>query len=181
MSGSQTLDELLERAREGGAHDVRRFLVAARSRLFRWALVRTGSLDEAEDLTQEGLLKVSEKLDRFDGRARCSTWLFSVLNHTHLDGLRRTNSRRRAEMRAAELEPLEVGPWIRDDELSHRVRRFLGGLSERQREVVNLVDLEGYTPTEVAGMTGLESSTVRVHLHRGRRALRDALEEEMEP
>lgn len=89
----------MEPARQGDAEALRQFLELARTRLLRWAIVKTGSMDEAEDLAQEGLMKVSQKLDQFDGRGRCSTWLYGVHRNTHLDRARTRQARRRAEMR----------------------------------------------------------------------------------
>jgi len=171
------LDLWLEQARSGDADAEHRFLVAARTILLRWAVVRTAALDEAEDLTQDALIKVRERWSQFEGRAQCTTWLYRVLQTTHLDRVRRRAARSRAESRAAgSVEG--SSPCVRlENGLTDLVQRFLGALSERQREIVNLVDLEGYSPEDVAGMTGLSSSTVRVHLHRGRQALRTQIEE----
>ena len=53
-------------------------------------------------------------------------------------------------------------------------RRALAGLPARQREVFDLVDLQGLAPHEAAAMLGLSQGTIRVHLFRARRAVRSA-------
>jgi RNA polymerase sigma-70 factor (ECF subfamily) len=54
-------------------------------------------------------------------------------------------------------------------------RRALAGLPLRQREVFDLVDLQGHAPHEAAAMLGLSHGTVRAHLFRARRAVRAAI------
>ena len=55
------------------------------------------------------------------------------------------------------------------------MKAFLSKLSERQRTVLDLVDLQGYTAAEVGEMLGMRPVTVRTHLMRARRELRGAL------
>ena len=59
--------------------------------------------------------------------------------------------------------------------IGDQVRAFLSKLSERQRTVLDLVDLQGYTAAEVGEMLGMRPVTVRTHLMRARRELRGAL------
>ena len=49
-------------------------------------------------------------------------------------------------------------------------------LPERQRTIVTLFDIEGFTSPEVAEILGISDGTVRWHLHQARRVLREALE-----
>jgi RNA polymerase sigma-70 factor (ECF subfamily) len=55
------------------------------------------------------------------------------------------------------------------------VRAFFAELQGRQREVFDLVDLQGYTPAEAAEMLEIEPPTARVHLLRARRAIRERI------
>lgn len=55
------------------------------------------------------------------------------------------------------------------------VRRLLRDLTATQRQVFDLVDLQGYRPAEAADVIGMNQKTLRVHLHRARRTLRRAL------
>jgi RNA polymerase sigma-70 factor (ECF subfamily) len=64
-------------------------------------------------------------------------------------------------------------------ELRGRLLSALAELSEVQREVVLLHDLEGWTHEEIAGRLELPSGTVRSHLHYARRRLRGILSEDL--
>jgi RNA polymerase sigma factor (sigma-70 family) len=52
------------------------------------------------------------------------------------------------------------------------VKSFLSDLSSRQREIFDLCDLQGYSPSEVARLLELEPATIRVHLLRARAVIR---------
>jgi RNA polymerase sigma-70 factor (ECF subfamily) len=55
------------------------------------------------------------------------------------------------------------------------VKSFFTTLSPRQRELIELVDLQGYTAVEAAEVMGIEPQTARVHLMRARRTLREKM------
>jgi len=61
---------------------------------------------------------------------------------------------------------------IAGSEAAEVARSFFSQLPERQREVFDLVELQGYTAVEAAEMLAMSASTVRVHLLRARRTLR---------
>ncbi len=141
-------------------------------------MVKTGSPDEAEDLTQDVLIRVRARWHQFEGRSSVRSWVYRILHHAFLDRCRSRDARRRAEEAGSDGLPRARRPTDHADSgLTDLVRGFLDRLSERQREVVNLVDLEGFEPAEVADMVDLDRSTVRVHLHRGRKALREMISE----
>ena len=57
--------------------------------LFRWALHKTGVKETAEDLVQETFLVAFKSLDRFQGKSKPKTWLFSIINNKIIDYHRR--------------------------------------------------------------------------------------------
>jgi RNA polymerase sigma factor (sigma-70 family) len=72
----------------------------------------------------------------------------------------------------------EVLRRIGGSEAVEVARAFFSELPERQREVFDLVELQGYTATEAAEMLVMSPSTVRVHLLRARRTLRTRIMEQ---
>lgn len=141
--------------------------------------------DDAEDLTQETLLRVVRGLPQFRGDSSLRTWALRIAGNVV------TDSRRRAACRPAEtagpppeggLDDLEQarqrGP---EDELQRRVsadclRGVLDGLSESYRQVFELHDLAGLASAEIAELLDLPVSTVKIRLHRSRRRLQSACE-----
>ena len=108
----------------------------------------TGNDADADDATQEALPTVVRRLDRFDGRARFTTWLHRVVTNACLDELRRRGRR----------------PRPTDDEaLTH--------LSPEFRAAVVLRDLCDLDYAEIAAVLDLAPGTVRSRISRGRAAL----------
>jgi len=162
-------------AGEGAAFEdlVRRYY----GQIYRWAVARTGDRDDAEDVTQETLVRVHRHLPSFDGRSRFSTWRYQVTRSAAADLYRKRARRERLALRVKRHTPMAVVP--RGDEVvtderraSDLVKTFLEELSERQREVFDLVDLQGFSTVEVSEMLRMEPVTVRSHLFRARKAIR---------
>ena len=158
-----------------------------RPRVFRWALVKMRDVDEAEDVAQEVALTLMRRLSRFTGGS-FAAWLYRVTTNSAHDARRR--SLRRPFLRiadggeaseAAAPAALDSLDSIVSKETVATLRRFLNALPERQREILDLVDVQGFPAVEAAAMLGIEAPTARVHLLRARRALRARLlEREMD-
>ncbi len=182
MSEARSLDEaatdLVPRATRGDADARDQLLSRCRAVVCRWALVQTGNAADAEDVAQEVLIKLHRSLHRYGGRARFSTWLYSVTRNEALGLARRVRSRLRLA-RAVALE-LAAEPAASDDPaarldaawVAELARTLLSRLPPRQREVFNLVDLEGCLVAEVAERLSMSPVTARVHLLHARRTLR---------
>jgi RNA polymerase sigma-70 factor (ECF subfamily) len=164
-------DTLVRSAQRGDAAAISRLLELSRARVYRWALVQTGAPDDAEDLTQETLLRALRSLHAFAFGARFTTWLHTILRRTTADW-RRTKRRRERLLDARSVAESSMQQPEPAAALIDMVRTQLGALTARQREVFDLVDLQGRTPGEAAATLGMNPTTVRVHLLRARRQLR---------
>lgn len=151
--------------------------------LYRVARRLTRSATEAEDLVQDALVRAYRGFHRFDGR-HPRAWLLTILRNTHINELRR----RRPDLLDDEVAQRlpSTGPDGRVDGTAERalrddfdplVREALGSLSANHRAVIALVDLDGLTYQEAAGMLGVPTGTVMSRLHRARRRVRAHLEE----
>ena len=143
----------------------------------RWALVRTGSAQDAEDVTQETMIRVSKYIGRFDNRSRITTWAYQITANAAADHYRRGQRHLRAVDDGVEVDgEATQGPAaheaIDDRAAAGLVRAFFEDLPEKQREVFHLADIEGYRSSEVAEMLGMNAATVRGHLFRARRFIR---------
>lgn len=180
MNGPRTepdpLGDLVGRAQAGDPEAFRQLVRRIHGRIHRWALVRTGEPDDADDVVQTVLLRLHRGIGAFRGGGRLTSWLYRVTANA-AEELRRKRSRRarlldeRGEPRERSVEP-DGARSLDDTRLARLVRERFFELPGRQREVFDLVDLQGYSPAEVADMLGLERVTVRTNLLRARRALR---------
>jgi len=163
------LGDLFCRSRE-----FKKTLETSRSRLYRVAYAWTHDAALADDLVQETLTKAWQKSDQLRDIKAQEAWLFSILTNCFRDHYRRQRETEDIdEMEIACDHCLET-EQIRS-ELVGRVRLAIQKLPEGQRQVVTLVDLEGFSYTEVSSILGIPSGTVMSRLCRARAALKNML------
>ncbi len=178
---NEAVEPLVERARAGDEAGFEELVRQCHQQIYRWALVQTGDADDAEDVAQEVLVRVHAGLRRYQARSRFTTWLFQITRNTSAEFHRRRRSRERALERHRALELVDAESSDSQTEASHGstlarlVRGFLTDLPLRQREVFDLVDLQDHAPIEVSEMLGMNPVTVRAHLFRARRAIRERI------
>ena len=148
--------------------------------VYRMAYAFTGDADEAWDLAQDVFVRVYRNLDRYRP-GTFEGWLYRITKNLFLDRVRRqarvrivplpTESWKEApDPAAGPAEHAECGV-LRGD-----LVQALQQLPVSFRTAVVLTDVEGLTYAEVADALGWPIGTVRSRVHRGRKALRTALE-----
>jgi RNA polymerase sigma factor (sigma-70 family) len=148
---------------------------------FAWALAYTRfDRAEAEDVLQTAYLKILEGRARFDGRSSLKTWLFAVVRRTAIDRHRRRMVATLGLARVWDALVPSPSPLPSDDQgpadpERARVRRALGQLATRQREVLELVFFHDLTVEDAAQVMGVSVGTARVHYHRGKARLLEKL------
>ena len=179
----ETLSALIRGAKAGEEAAFEGLVRRHYEQIYRWALARTGDRDEAEDVTQETLVRLHRHIGSFDGRSAFSTWLYQVTRSAAAD-LHRKRSRRerlalkvKQESQEVAIDPRANEGTADDKRASDLVQTFLEKLSERQREIFDLVDLQGFSTVEVSAMLRMEPVTVRSHLFRARKAIRKKIME----
>lgn len=134
-----------------------------------------GHREDAEDLVQECFLAAYQYLESFDVDRPFGPWLIRIVVNRGAN-FRRARARRTAEPEAdvASSAPSALEESSRM-EMRDVLTRALATLSDRQRMIVTMFDVDGLTSTEIAEMLELAPGTVRWHLHEARRVLRGAL------
>ena len=130
---------------------------------------------EAEDVTQETFLKYWQLSGEVRG---AKAWLITVARNKCLDRLRSARRFVDADPEIFEQQIDDRDPeWhANSDQTRGRLMRLVNRLSEPQRSLILLFDVEGLTGQECAEALGLNVNQVKVYLHRARRQLRSALE-----
>jgi RNA polymerase sigma-70 factor (ECF subfamily) len=139
---------------------------------------------EAEDLVQDAFTRALNAESSFSVGSNLRAWLFRILRNTFLDAKRRQRKTPLTAHGDSEIEALADDDWLRGDIEIDRLRGFvardieaaLNRLSDDARSVI-LLDLEGFTESEIASVMDTAVGTVKSRLARARAALREALKE----
>jgi RNA polymerase sigma-70 factor (ECF subfamily) len=164
-------------ARNGDPDAFRRLVELHQDAAYETALRIVRSPEEAEEAAQDAFVRAWRALPGFREEARFSTWLTRIVIRRALDGVR-ARDRRRTREATTEPRILEErgAPSRTALPLPDRLRldRVLGRLDPTRRAVVTLFYLREHTIDEVAAALDLPPGTVKSHLHRARRTMRDA-------
>jgi RNA polymerase sigma-70 factor (ECF subfamily) len=137
----------------------------------------TGDYHLSEDLFQETFIKVFKGLRGYEGRAKISTWLYSIALNTLRDHKRRKAVPAHSlpdDDNLQERAPSPDETLIRAEE-RNALQRELRKLKESVRIPLVLFYIEGMTVQEIAGITERTQSDIKVSLHRGREILKKRL------
>lgn len=141
--------------------------------VWRLALAQTGSKEDAEDVYQDVFLRLAQSATEFSSQEHLKAWLLRVaVNRCH--DVARLRSRRPAvPLDSMPFEPSDAGPLSPDE--VRALWEAVGELPESMRVVIHLYYQEGYSGKEIAGLLGLEPSTVRTRLQLARAQLKISL------
>jgi RNA polymerase sigma-70 factor (ECF subfamily) len=174
-------DAELAREALAGSEDASRALVARYATPavnFAFRFVHDRAL--AEDLAQEGFLRVFQRLKTYDPERKFSSWFFQVIRNVTIDYLRvnRLATSSLDELTAAGYEGASADRTSASPEhlaeneaLARALDHALTRIRPEYREVVVLRYQEGLTQPEIAEILGLPSGTVKIYLHRARKEL----------
>ena len=150
--------------------------------LLRYLERMTRDAAAAEELVQEAFFRVHRARDRYEPRAKFSTWLYQIATNLARNELRRPRRRELHrsldEEGAPALPAAGPGPDAAADarRQAAEVERGLAGLPERQRQALWLAAVEGLSYAEVAEVLEVTPAAVKSLVHRARASLADALE-----
>lgn len=151
-----------------------------------WRLV--GNREDAEELAQEAFLRLHKSLPDFRGDSLIGTWLYRTTTRLAIDFLRKERIKRKVFFFRQDndsADPVELASDSRQtpaevfqsQETMRLLRKSLQNLSSRQQVVFVLRHFEGLALKEIAEHLGLETGTVKAHLHRAVTQVRKDLSE----
>jgi RNA polymerase sigma-70 factor (ECF subfamily) len=146
---------------------------------FAVAIAICGSRVDAEDVCQEAMIRSLEKIDSCRTPDRFGAWLSEIVRNRALNFLEHARVRRTESIDDGEYGQTEITPetTLERRELGQSLEAALVRLSPRQREVVLLHDLDGWSHREIAENIGVSEVMSRQLLFTARQTLRGILAE----
>ena len=148
-------------------------------RMYAVCLRYAGNAEEAEDILQEGFIKVFKKLDSFRSEGSFEGWMRRIFVNTAIEHFRR----KRYMMPVTEREENTFeGKYLSvlDDLAAMDIMALVQELSPGYRTVFNMYVVEGYTHKEIADMLGISEGTSKSQLSRAKVILQDMVKQFIE-
>lgn len=153
-------------------------VLPVKNKLFRFALRFLGDEDEAKDVVQDVFIRVWNGREEMDAIQNWEAWCMRITRNLSLDRIR-TQTRRQTR-------PIEESYHVQHDALTphestevsesmQKISHMIAGLPEKQRQVIHLRDVEGYSYQEICEILQLNMNQVKVNLFRARNAVREKL------
>jgi RNA polymerase sigma-70 factor (ECF subfamily) len=175
LSDRELSDRELAAAAQGGDAGALDALIARfRPRILRFVMRHMRDEQEAEEVTQEALLRVFKGLHRYEGRSAFSTWVFGIARNESLFRLRTLRRRRAREVVDTVDAPVPEPDADTRIDARRRLLRCLDALedvSPERRELLLAGTRPGPTLPELARQKGCSLPALKARQHRSRRAL----------
>lgn len=196
MQAGEIKEQEIELARKlmaGEPEAFERFVELFGSKVFQYSLLVCGHHEDAEEVAQDTLFKVFEKLDQLREPERIRPWVFRIARNACLMKRRKSVFAPTKELSLDELMPqpgedggrvrLELADWSSlpeqlalRTELQQVVRQAIEELPEIYKTVLLLRDMEGLSTAETAEVLEVSEEVVKTRLHRARLAVRQKLD-----
>jgi RNA polymerase sigma-70 factor (ECF subfamily) len=189
MGQTNTERQLIGRMQAGDSSAVGELASTYGPRIQQLAFRYVKNWEDAEEVTQDVLLKVYKKIDAFRGDAALSSWIYRITFNTAMSRLRSGRMAKLAEVQPletsagdAERAPQDPADWssLADDqvlrgEMRNQLVAALRQLPTVYRVPVILRDIKGLSTEEASAVLRVKPQTLKSRLHRGRLILREAL------
>ena len=182
--GTRRVDDrdLVRRAQQGDADAFEVLVRKHQGRVFAVAGGILRNREDVEDIAQQVFAKAYFSLKKFDQRAAFSTWLYKITVNECWDLLRKKKvrplvyeselSEEQAVMYLATEQKSDQGPDVSEQlEVRQQLDQWLDCLEERDRAMLTLKEIQGFTVEEIAEILGINGNTVKVRLFRARQRI----------
>jgi RNA polymerase sigma-70 factor (ECF subfamily) len=180
--GSLDERQLVRKAQKGDKAAFETLVQRHQHRVFAVARGILKRQEDVEDIAQQVFVKAYFSLKRFDQRAAFSTWLYKITVNECWDLLRKRKARpliyesdfseeQSRQYTATDREASRAPDTSDRMAMRERLENMLGQLDKRDRAMLVLKEVEGFSVEEIAESMGLNANTVKVRLFRARRRI----------
>ena len=153
-------------------------VLPTKNKLFRFALRFLGSEEEAKDIVQEVFIRVWNGRQQMAQVQNWEAWCMRITKNLSLDRIRLLKGKQTLPLEETfdlhhhALTPLESAEM---GESMNKIAQMIATLPDKQRQIIHLRDVEGYSYQEICEILELDMNQVKVNLFRARNAVREKL------
>ena len=177
------MDLIIAKVKEGDKNAFAVLINEHKAMAFTLALKLMQNREDAEEVAQDAFVKAYKNINRFEGKSKFSTWLYTIVYNSALTQLRKkkistVDLDNHSESYNRSFEGSEKGWYsLKREERSTFIKEAMATLSKEDQVVITLFYLNENSTREVSEITGWELPNVKVRLHRARKRLLVALED----
>ena len=147
-------------------------------RVWAAALAITGDQDEAEDVCQDAFVRCWERRDQCRHPERFTAWLLTITRSVAYNYIQRERSRKKEQLLPESVPSRQTSDRLTETgDLRRVLLQGMATLSEMQRTVLALRDIEGFAHSEIARDLDISETMSRRHLSDARKKMRDYLKQ----
>ncbi len=168
------LNSIIYGCQEGDPGAQKELYELFKTKMFGICLRYAKDYDDAQDILQDGFLKVYEKVGQFKFKGSFEGWIRKIMVNTALERFRIKYQMIDINDNIKEVDR-KAGNDIIADISAKELLKFVQELSPRYRAVFNLYAIEGYSHKEISGMLGISEGTSKSNLSRARAILQEKI------
>nr|WP_068555001.1 sigma-70 family RNA polymerase sigma factor [Thermotalea metallivorans]KXG77098.1 ECF RNA polymerase sigma-E factor [Thermotalea metallivorans] len=181
-------NNLIEKSKQGDVESFETLIREYQTVAFNIAFRMLGNMEDANDVTQEALIKVYKSIKTFHGQSSFSTWLYRIVTNTCLDELRkRKRQKAYSYHHPIETEDGEIERDMEDygnstEEIVERketiksIQDAINALPEQHKTVIVLRDIRGFNYEQIAEILDCPQGTIKSRISRARISLKEIIE-----
>ncbi len=175
---------LIEKTKQGDILSFEKLIEPYQKKAFNIAYRMLGNLEDANDVTQEALIKIYRSIDKFEGKSSFSTWVYSVVSNTCIDLIRKNKKSNVVYLEQHDASGennyrIEVADesnspeyLLERKEIQTIIHDAINQLKFDQREIIILRDINGFSYQEIANILKCSEGTVKSRISRARGSLK---------
>jgi RNA polymerase sigma-70 factor (ECF subfamily) len=178
---------LIEKSKRGDVESFEILIKSYQTLAYNIAFRMLGNIEDANDATQDALVKVFKSIQSFQGQSSFSTWLYRIVTNTCLDELRKRKRQKvysyhnPVEMKDGEMERDVVDPSSNTEEILEKreeiksIQDAIQALPEQHKTVIILRDIKGLSYEQISEILDCPHGTIKSRISRARLALKEII------
>lgn len=174
--------QIVQRATQGDKQAFRLIVLHYATAVNRLAYRYTADVNYAEDIAQETFIKAFQAINRYQAKAKFSTWLLRITTNSAIDYLRKSNRQLAdsLDMEEGQQDIPDYGLNTEDHlDLNQRLNKAMSDLSDVERLAITMKHHQGYSIDETAQVLNLKSNACKQTIFRAVQKLRKQLTTEV--